>query len=104
MYKRCDGANSPSNRAPPRQPPAHGNARHANNPGGISYLDIADAYMRGDLGNAINGYWSPLYSLLLGPALVVFRPGPYYEASVAHLVNFLIYCAAMVTFDGFSRP
>lgn len=74
-------------------------ARHGNNPGGISYLDIADAYMRGDFANAINGFWSPLYSLLLGPALVVFRPGPYYEASVAHLVNFLIYCAAMVTFD-----
>ena len=51
------------------------------------------------LRNAINGFWSPLYSLLLGPALVVLRPGPYYEASVAHLVNFLIYCAAMVTFE-----
>jgi hypothetical protein len=76
-------------------------ARQSNNPGGISYLDIADAYMRGDFANAINGYWSPLYSLLLGPALVIFRPGPYYEASVAHLVNFLIYFAAMVTFDRF---
>jgi hypothetical protein len=75
------------------------NARHVNNPAGISYLDIADAYMRGDLTNAINAYWSPLYSLLLGPALAVIRPGPHYEASVAHLVNFLIYCAAMVTFD-----
>ena len=73
--------------------------RHVNNPGGMSYLDIADAYMRGDFANAINGFWSPLYSLLLGPALVLLRPGPYYEASVAHLVNFLIYCAAMVTFD-----
>jgi hypothetical protein len=79
------------------------NARHVNNPGGISYLDIADAYMRGDFANAINGYWSPLYSLLLGPALVVFRLGPYNEASVAHLVNFLIYCAAMVTFERLLR-
>ena len=74
-------------------------ARNANNPGGISYLDIADAYMRGDFKNAINGFWSPLYSLVLGPALKILRPGPATEAAVAHLVNFLIYCAAMVAFE-----
>lgn len=78
-------------------------ARHGNNPAGISYLDIADAYMRGDFAHAVNGYWSPLYSLLLGPALTLLQPGPYYEASVAHLVNFLIYGASLASFDALMR-
>jgi hypothetical protein len=37
-------------------------ARQAMNPDGISYLDIADAYRRGDWGVAVNAYWRPLYS------------------------------------------
>src|SRR6185369_13250535 len=34
--------------------------RYAMNPDGISYLDVADAYLRGDWAVAVNGYWSPL--------------------------------------------
>ncbi len=42
---------------------AHGWAqRFTMNADGISYLDIGDAYWRGDWHNAINAYWSPLYS------------------------------------------
>ena len=33
---------------------------------GISYLDIGEAYLHGNWSMAINGYWSPLYSLILG--------------------------------------
>lgn len=43
--------------------------RQAVNPDGISYLDIADAYLVGDLSNVVNGYWCPLYSWLLAVAL-----------------------------------
>lgn len=73
--------------------------RHVNNPGGISHLDNADAYMRGDFHTAINAYFSPFYSLLLGPALRIMRPGADEEAAVAHLVNFFIYCGATLAFD-----
>ena len=38
---------------------------------GVSYLDIADSYLRGDWHNAINAYWSPMYSWLLAAAFAV---------------------------------
>jgi hypothetical protein len=54
-------------------------SRDANNPAGIAYMDLADAYMRGDFANAINGYYGPLYPLLLGPALTILKPDPAWE-------------------------
>ncbi len=65
---------------------------------GISYLDMGDAYLRGDWQMAINGYWSPLYSWLLGAALLVLKPSPYWEFPVVHLVNFIIYLGALLCF------
>ncbi|MCA1603738.1 MAG: hypothetical protein LC776_19565, partial [Acidobacteria bacterium] len=65
---------------------------------GISYLDMGDAYLRGDWQMAINGYWSPLYSWLLGLALLVLKPSPYWEFPVVHLVNFVIYLGALSGF------
>ena len=78
-------------------------SRYQNNPAGIAYLDIGDAYMRGDFADAINGYWSPLYSLLLGPVVRLVHPGPAIEAPLAHLVNFLIFVATMVAFEYYLR-
>jgi hypothetical protein len=69
------------------------------NPDGISYLDVGDAYWRGDFHNAINAYWSPLYSWILGLFLRVLSPSAYWEYPVAHLVNFLIYVAAIASFE-----
>lgn len=71
------------------------------NPDGVSYLDIGDAYWRGDWHNAINAYWSPLYSWILGFFLKVFRPSPYWEYPLVHLVNFLMYAVALACFDLF---
>ena len=53
-------------------------------PDGISYLDIGDAFWRGNWHAAINAYWSPLYPLVLGFFLRAFpafnalgvSPGP----------------------------
>lgn len=36
------------------------------NADGVSYLDLARQYANGDIGAITNGYWSPLYPLLLG--------------------------------------
>jgi hypothetical protein len=76
-------------------------ARHAMNGDGMSYLDMGDAYLRGDWSMAINAVWSPFYSWLLGLAMVVLKPSPYWEFPVAHLVNFVIYVFAMGCFHFF---
>lgn len=70
-------------------------------PDGISYLDIGDAYWRGDWHNAINAYWSPFYSLVVGFFVNAIKPSPYWEYSLVHLVNFLIYVAALGCFESF---
>src|SRR5438270_2147716 len=71
------------------------------NPDGISYLDIGDAYWRGDWHNAINAYWSPLYSWILGFFINVVKPTPYWEYPLVHLVNFFIYVGALGCFEFF---
>lgn len=43
--------------------------RHCINPDGVSYISIAQKYLRGEFQDAINGYWGPLYSWLLMPFL-----------------------------------
>lgn len=75
--------------------------RFTMNPDGISYLDMGDAYLSGDWHMAINAYWSPLYSWILGLFLKVMKPSPYWEFPVVHLVNFLIYAAALGSFEFF---
>lgn len=67
----------------------------------ISYLDIGDAYFRGDWDVAINAYWSPLYSWLLGFTLLILKPSPYWEFPVVKLVNFLVYLFSLFCFDFF---
>lgn len=66
---------------------------------GISYLDIADAYLRGDWNLAINPHWSPLYTWLIGLALYVLKPSPYWEFATVKLVNFIIYLFTLLCFD-----
>jgi hypothetical protein len=48
--------------------------RHTMNADGISYLDMGDAYLRGDWNMALNALWSPFYSWLLGLALFILKP------------------------------
>jgi hypothetical protein len=76
-------------------------ARYVMGSDGMSYLDMGDAYLRGDWNMAINAYWSPFYSWLLGLAMVGLKPSPYWEFPVVHLVNFVIYLFAMGCFHFF---
>lgn len=73
-------------------------ARHEVAADGIAYLDLADAWLSGDLARVVNGYWSPMYPLLLVPAALVRRASPYWEAAAAHAVNLAIYAAAVAAF------
>jgi hypothetical protein len=73
--------------------------RNAMNPDGISYLDIARAYLAGDIGTALNAYWGPLYSWLLAAGLYLTDPSPLDEFAVVHAVNFAIFLIALGAFD-----
>src|SRR5215469_13482380 len=64
-------------------------------PDGVNYLDIANAYLRHDWSAAVNSYWSPLYSWLLALTFYVFRPSGYWESTVLHLLNFVIFLFAL---------
>ena len=77
--------------------------RFAMNADGISYLDIADAYVRGDWQAAVSSVWSPLYSWLLAVGLSVLSPTPYWEFPAVQLVNFAIFLGALASFDFFVR-
>jgi hypothetical protein len=66
---------------------------------GIAYLDMGDAYMRGDWHMAINAHWSPLYSWLLAVALKILKPSAHWEFPVVHLVNFAIFLGALTSFE-----
>ena len=46
---------------------------------GISYLEMGEAYTRGDWGTAINGMWSPFYSWVLGAPMRILQPSPAHE-------------------------
>jgi hypothetical protein len=73
--------------------------RFGMNPDGVSYLDIGEAYWGGDWHNAINAYWSPLYSWILGFALRIAKPTANEEYSLAHWVNLGIYVVALACFE-----
>jgi hypothetical protein len=64
----------------------------------MSYLDIAEAYLRRDWHVALNAYWSPLYSWVIALALLIVRPSPYWKFAVLHVVNFAIYLFALSCF------
>jgi hypothetical protein len=66
---------------------------------GLSYIDIADAYLRGDWHNAVSAYWSPMYSLVMAGALGVTQPGAFFESTVVHITNFLLYVGALAAFE-----
>jgi len=76
-------------------------ARHGITVDGLSYLDIGMAYWRHDWAHAINSYWSPLYSWILGVGLGVMKPSSYWEFPAIQLINFLISVAVLWCFDFF---
>lgn len=72
-------------------------------PDGVNYLDVAYAYLRHDYHDAINAYWSPLYSWLLAVVIAAVHPPPYWESTALHMLNFLDYLLALTCFSFFFR-
>jgi hypothetical protein len=58
------------------------------NPDGLSYLEMAEKIAAGDLGAAINGYWSSGYALLNALVLKTLEPSLSWKPSVIALTNF----------------
>ncbi len=69
--------------------------RYLIDPDTISYLDMADAYLRGDWPMALNGQWNPFYTWLLCLMQLLAKPKPYWEFSAVHVLNFGIYVAGL---------
>ncbi|NDJ14500.1 MAG: hypothetical protein EBY17_25445 [Acidobacteriia bacterium] len=69
------------------------NGRFYMDPDGTAYADIARAWLCGDWGLALNGYWSPLYSWLLALIYGVVQPGPAGQI-IATLTGFLFLLVA----------
>ncbi len=68
---------------------------------GVSYLDMADAYLRGDLHAAINSSWNPLYAWFVCLDFLIVRPSSYWEYPSIQLVNFAIYGLTLAGFEYF---
>ncbi len=62
-------------------------ARNALNPDGVSYLDLGAALRRGDLAAFVQGYWSPLYSMLIAAAGAATHAGRIGLVAIAHIIN-----------------
>jgi hypothetical protein len=65
---------------------------------GIQYLDVGDALQRG-FAAGVSSYWSLLYPLLVGTVLHVVRPPVRWEFPVVHAVNFVLFVAALASFQ-----
>lgn len=70
---------------------------------GISYLDMGDAWLRGDWHTAINGYFNPLYAWIQALARIILHPSAYWEYPVVHLVNYGIFVATVFAFEYFLK-
>ena len=68
---------------------------------GVSYMDIGDAVSAGHWNEVVNAYWSPLYPVLLGTAASVLKLSAGWQFATVHLVNFLLYLAALACFHCF---
>src|SRR5258708_17066017 len=70
-------------------------------PDGLSYLNVARAYVKNGWHAGLNSYWSPLYSWLIAIPEAMHLLNPDNELLVLHLLNFLIFLLTMASFDFF---
>lgn len=70
-------------------------ARTTLTPDGVAYFENAELFARGQWSEAIQGYWSPGYSLLLVPVVWMAGEDRALFLSVAHLLQALLAIAAL---------
>ena len=81
--------------------------RHEISPDGVAYLDLSDALVNGRPAELVNGYWSPLYPVVIGVIrlLVSWTPlaEPRWEFAILHLANLVGFALAIAAFNWFLR-
>src|ERR1051326_2196965 len=77
--------------------------RYQIDPDMISYLDMADAYLRGDWSMALNGWWNPFYTWLLFLVQLVAKSRPYWEFPAVHVLDFGLYVVGLACLHFFLR-
>jgi hypothetical protein len=68
----------------------------------ISYLDMSDGVITGELSRLVNTTWSPMYPALVG-VVRLFHPAPDWDLPALHLVNFLSFVFAFACFEYLQR-
>jgi hypothetical protein len=76
-------------------------ARNQLTPDGISYIEIARAYLRHDWAMTVNAYWGPLFAWLLVPVLGIFKPSIRWEIPMTHLLQFFVFLGGLAAFEFF---
>lgn len=78
-------------------------SRSEMNPDGISYLDLSDRWMAGDLSGVVSGYWSPLYAAILAVVRLVVHPAAQFEFAAAHVANFVVFLMGLAAVSLFVK-
>ena len=73
------------------------------NPDSVSYIEMAEAAVRSSWHALASAYWSPLYPTLLSVSFRILHPSMYWEFTVVHVVNFVVYLADLFCFEVFLR-
>ncbi len=68
---------------------------------GITYLDMADYFLKLDFKNAFLASWCPLYPIILSIAFYLFHPTSYWEFPLMHFVDYFILLLTFLSFDYF---
>ena len=67
----------------------------------VSYLDMADAYIRHDWKTAISGTLTPFYSWILALFTLILKPSPSWEYPCVVFVDIFVYIFTILCFDFF---
>jgi hypothetical protein len=67
----------------------------------VSYLDVGEAYFQGRWTDAINGYWNPLYSWILGGVMTIVRPPSRLLFPTMKMVDVALYVCCVLAFSWF---
>lgn len=73
------------------------------NPDGVSYIDLARAVAAHGPWAALNGYWSPLYPVVIGALLKLVRPAPELLYPLVRALTFTIFVGTTLAFDRLIR-
>jgi len=72
-------------------------------PDSVSYLNLSDAFAKGDYAYAMNAHWSPLYPWAYGQLSGLISPGRQSEALLVHAFAFLLFLIVIACFEFFLR-